>query len=431
MNTDDLIFISSVDMNKHPIKNTKQALKIKYYYTLEHYVRECVKSDFIESRLDLYKKCMLSGETENIDFRKSEESIVTCRFQPWRNKYKLWLACDLMLICCELSTCRKAIELMKASTTKKQSLLIESLLEYIDTGDDAINQSVFDSCRDLIKQYWDNRKFRELTEKRILITANMSSGKSTLINALIGSDVARASQEVCTGNLCFYYNLPFEDGNTHFRGETNNLASTESEYKSFEWSSVISIAKYFSSKCSTMKRICLVDTPGVNSAIRREHGKIAKKCILETHCDQLIYVLNANKLGTDEEIAYLKWIYKNVPSEKIIFVLNKLDDFRKAEDNIEMSIKGVKIDLQKLGFVEPNIYPISAYFAYLLRKEESQESLSEDELDEILLYKKKFMKPEYNLSIFYGEVDCGDDYEGFLKRSGIYYLEENLYGGLQ
>ena len=157
-----------------------------------------------------------------------------------------------------------------------------------------------------------------------------------------------------------------------------------------------------------MKRICLVDTPGVNSAIRREHGKIAKKCILETHCDQLIYVLNANKLGTDEEIAYLKWIYKNVPSEKIIFVLNKLDDFRKAEDNIEMSIKGVKIDLQKLGFVEPNIYPISAYFAYLLRKEESQESLSEDELDEILLYKKKFMKPEYNLSIFYGEVDCGD-----------------------
>lgn len=431
MMIDDQIFISSIDLNKHPIKNTKQALKTKYYYTLMNYVRQCAKSDFVEKRLDLYRKFLVGSETEALDFKKCEESIVVCRFQPWRNKYKQWLVCDLVLICCDLSTCQQAIEKIKAITTRNQRKLIDDLVNYIIAKDSIQNSNAFDNCRGLIQQCWDNQYFKNAKEKRILITANMSAGKSTLINALVGKDLARTSQEVCTGNLCYYYNLPFEDGTTHFRGKTNNLMSSEDEYKTFEWDSTISIAKFFNSEMAHMKRVCLIDTPGVNSSIRREHGKISKQSILEEEYDYLVYILNANKLGTDEEIAYLKWIYKNVAEEKIIFVLNKLDDFKRVEDSIEMSIDGVKTDLRKIGYEKPIIYPISAYFAYLLRKEEIQGCLTEDELDEIQFFKKKFLKPDYNLSLFYSDKECEKDYEGFLKRSGVFYLEEKLYGGLQ
>ena len=49
------------------------------------------------------------------------------------------------------------------------------------------------------------------SEFPINVIATMSSGKSTLINALIGKPLARTSQEVCTGNLNYLYNKPFED----------------------------------------------------------------------------------------------------------------------------------------------------------------------------------------------------------------------------
>ena len=45
----------------------------------------------------------------------------------------------------------------------------------------------------------------------LLVTATMSAGKSTLINALIGKKIVRTSQEVCTGNLCYIYNQSVEN----------------------------------------------------------------------------------------------------------------------------------------------------------------------------------------------------------------------------
>ena len=139
--------------------------------------------------------------------------------------------------------------------------------------------------------------------------------------------------------------------------------------------------------------------------------------------------MNANKLGSDEEIAYLKWISKNVPAGKVIFVLNKLDDFKSSEDSIASSMESVRSDLEKLGYDHPVIFPISAYFGYLLKREKQGKTLTEDEADELAFLKKKFLKAEYNLSAFYGESHCGNDFEGYMKRSGLYYLEKKLYGG--
>ena len=141
---------------------------------------------------------------------------------------------------------------------------------------------------------------------------------------------------------------------------------------------------------------------------------------------------DANKLGTDEEIKYLKWISENVPMNKVVFVLNKLDDFKCIDDNIEASIKGVRNDLVALGYENPIICPLSAYFALLLKLKHNGEILADDEEDEYLFYTKKFSKSFYNLLKYYEgiEEDKKDDEMIFMsKRCGLYGLENILFGG--
>ncbi len=427
--SEEQLFVFAVDLTGHPIRNAGQALKRKYYYVLKHYVEECITSAYADNRLELYRAFLLQDDGEVLDYKKCEKAMVTCRFRPWRRQYKLWLVCDLALITGDLDVCRKAVELMKAATNQKQGEGLDDLVKYLESRERPQKTSALENAAYLMQQYWINENFQNAPEKRIVVTANMSAGKSTLINALAGKDLARTAQEACTGNICYFYNLPFDDGTVHFKGKELGFSSSEDEYKAFGWDSEVAFAVAFFRACAGTDRICLIDTPGVNSAISREHGRISKKCIREEAYDQVIYILNANKLGSDEEIAYLKWISKNVPAGKVIFVLNKLDDFKSSEDSIASSMESVRSDLEKLGYDHPVIFPISAYFGYLLKREKQGKTLTEDEADELAFLKKKFLKAEYNLSAFYGESHCGNDFEGYMKRSGLYYLEKKLYGG--
>ena len=80
-----------------------------------------------------------------------------------------------------------------------------------------------------------NKDFISKEEKRIIVTANMSAGKSTLINALIGKSIARTSQEVCTGNVCYLYNKAYEDGNIHLLTNDLNLKATSEDLIEYNW----------------------------------------------------------------------------------------------------------------------------------------------------------------------------------------------------
>lgn len=423
------MFISAIDLENHPLKNARKATKAKYFYVLQYYVSKCTRSIYAEGRLKIYKKSFIKNSIDIVDFKRCESDIVFRPSQYWQNKYKYWLICDMALICCGVENCKPAINLMKSAISRKQVGIIDNLIHYLESGELEYKKECFESCENLIEQYWKNKKFCETNLKTIVITANMSAGKSTLINAIIGKDIARTSQEVCTGNLCYFYNLPFNESYIHFKGTSVNFSATSDEYKKFEWNKEIALALHFESKDSEKSRLCLIDTPGVNSSVNQEHGQISKEFIGKRKFDQLLYILNANKLGTDEEIAYLKWICKNISEEKVIFVINKLDNFNKSEDNIKLSIDYIRRDLQTMGYKKPQLYPISAYFAYLLKKEVMKEGMDEDEIDELQLFKKRFLKPYYNLSTFYDCEECGNDYEGFLKRSGFFYLEKKIMEG--
>ncbi len=276
-----------------------------------------------------------------------------------------------------------------------------------------------------------NRMFIKNKSVKVLVTANISSGKSTLINALVGKSLVRTSQESCTGNLCYVYNKPKEDNQIFLMTDSMFLNAREEKLNNLDRNVPIKISSYFHLLNKVDKRICIIDTPGVNSAINKNHGIITKQVIKENDYDKLIYVLNGNKLGTEEELNYLKWIIDNVDNNKIIFVLNKLDDFRKKEDDISQSIKKVNDDLKSLGFEKPKVFPLSAYFGLLVKKKKYQDDLTEDELDEYDYYKKKFRKKDFDISIIQQENTFEDEDEmmELCKRCGLSKLEEELFGG--
>ena len=436
------LFTASIDLKHHPVIKAKGKLRAKYYAVLEHLVKQCVSdSMFVDARLEEYKKAVLRDDTALVITKTNKYSIirgiVNVPFKPWMKKYRYLLLNDLALVLIDEDSVQKALTMLESYLSKKQMILLSGLKNAL------LSDEQFALCHSLIqngiKQYRANRKFWELNETRFIVTANMSAGKSTLINALAGKVISCMKNEASTAAIHYIYDKPFEDGHS---SEWDGILTMDADNKTLmdydirNATGKIYVATYFSTFVSKAKcRFCFIDTPGVNSAINREHSKLTRNALREESYDKLIYVFNANRLGTDEEFRHLKFVTENASKDKVIFVLNKLDDFNKKDDSIEESIEGVRKDLFTLGYENPTICPISAYFALLVKKRLIGEALSEDEQDSFELFAKKFNKTDYDLSRFYPPGiepvgGNGGELEEAAMKCGLYGLEYTLYGGM-
>lgn len=444
-NSDDIrvrLFTASIDLKHHPLIKSKERLRIKYVAVLEYFVKQCVSDClFIDARLDVYKKAILKDNTALVVTKANKNSIikgiVNTPLKFWMRKYRYLLLCDLALILADEGSLQKVFTKLENYLSKRQMIILGSLRNAL------LADEQFAICRSFTQsgmhQYHANHEFWKRNETRFIVTANMSAGKSTLINALVGKVISCMKSEASTAAIHYIYDKPFEDGRS---SEWDGILAMDADnkilmdYDMRNSTGKIYVATYFSTFVSKAKRrFCFIDTPGVNSTINREHGKLARRALREESYDKLIYVFNANRLGTDEELLHLKFITENVSKDKVIFVLNKLDDFKKKDDSIKESIEGVWKDLSALGYENPTICPISAYFALLVKKRLIGEVLSEDERDSFELFAKKFNKTDYDLSRFYppgmeSVNGNGGELEESAMKCGLYGLEYTLYGGM-
>lgn len=428
-------FTSSLVLQSHPMKRVKYKIKNDYYAVLKYFVTRVSLSEFTDYRLkQYYQRFVLYSNRNEKKLDASDEkicSIINNKFQPWRKKYRFILICDLALILWDKKSFSKAVDNIKIYLSKRQQRQVDQLIAVLQ-GE---NQDVFpfDYCKELIDQFHINKRFCEEIEEKYVVTATVSAGKSTLINALVGKSLLRTAQEVCTGNNIYIYNKPYEDETIHlYQSENLMFDVDENVLHSINQKQEYSIAVYFNLFARNLHRICIVDTPGVNTTLIKRHRQITKEILKKETYSKLIYILNANKLGTDEEFNYLKWIHENISDKEIIFVLNKVDDFRQSEDDIETSITKIRKDLLDIGYSNPIIYPISAYFALLIKKRWLGETLSEDEEDDYSYFCRKFTKPMYDLSQYYKKekVDLqSNQYLNLSIKCGLYGLEKLLFGG--
>ena len=438
-------FTEAVDLNSHPIKSAKKKTRQKYISTLKFIVESASNGlsesaadikEFIDARVRLYQARLIE-DVSIFDADENPSTYLSALSKPWARKYLYMLVCDAALILLDESLIRDAVRIVAEKLSTGAKAKVERLLTLL-FGEFQSKQDLnrcFYPAAPLLRQYKINRDFFFQKEKRFILSANVSAGKSTLINALIGKKAARTAQSVCTGNICRFYNKAFEDGSVHLSAGSLSLSATKNELRGYDWSSKISVASYFAGTVSEVPRVCITDTPGVDSSTYKNHSAITREALLGENFDTVIHVVSAanpTQLGSDSERKHLLWLSENLSGKRIIFVLNKVDNYHPGVDDIGSSIEKFRADLAGVGIADPIICPVSAYVGYLLKLKMSGQNLSEEEEAEYRMYSAKYANPDYDLSRFYEGVRCdpSDSDEIVLsKRIGLYGLEKILYGG--
>lgn len=257
--------------------------------------------------------------------------------------------------------------------------------------------------------------------KNILVVANVSAGKSTLINSIIGHRLNKAKTTACTNKLVRIYNKIAKDGIT--------LCNLHNAYEYFQDISCIDSESFacaslhFSSNLHN-SNVCFIDTPGINNSCDLKHRNITEYAIKNISYDVVIYVSNARYFGTNDEYSILSFLKKHV-KKPIIFVLNQLDCFYKEEDSIKKMLKDYNNDLIKLGFKSPCIVPIMAYPALLFKLGESTKNNIENKRTSE--YKELLDDSYYDLPNYL----TGKKSDGLLEKTGINLLEQKLVNIIQ
>lgn len=429
-------------LERHPLLSEKGDYKRKYINVLEYFVQKySAKDPWAKQTLRLYIKTLLGSEDNyqyrNYNLQHDAKSVLARKFRPFKFfSYRYCLIVDCIFVCAY------------ADKEKGEQIFVELSSIYHKRYQKKIRQ-VFDSLYNLsvstdgieqiqyLKTCWnENRAFIEKKPIKVIVTANMSAGKSTLLNALIGKKVNRTQNDSCTAKIHNIVNKPYEDG---FCYELDYLLELDADYNTLmednikNRSAEITVGTFFRTVSQISKRVWFIDTPGVNSSQDIEHRLLAEKTICNTNADLLIYLLNGENIGTEDDRRHLLFILEHYHGN-VLFVVNKLDRFRKKEDSIEETLNAVISDLTDMGFETPNVVPVSSYAAYLAKMTIFAESLDEDEQDEYDRMLRKMKKPEYQLDTYYLDtvkaniqIDNNDERYRLLLHSGLLHLENIIY----
>lgn len=297
-------------------------------------------------------------------------------------------------------------------------------------------------------------------EFEVNVVATMSSGKSTLINALLGKNIMPTKAKACTATIACIEDCDDQQQFTAVRYDVDGKLMTKSPEAVSrelltEWNDDINTSRIeIKGNIPTVdetkdSKYVFIDTPGPNNSQNKEHKQTTFDAIKSKPLSMIIYVLDAGNFAVDDDNSLLHEVAKTMneggrqAQDRFIFVLNKIDVFHKNEDSVEGILSDARKYLGEHGIENPLIIPVSAILAKLLRLHKlSPEELSPDGDDEAQLnfLKKKFMRRD-DLNLFKyckgnvnyeiirrleKKLENATDDEKVLIYSGIPVLEELL-----
>lgn len=429
-------------LEKHPIIEEKTSYKKKYINVLEYFVQKYSKDDvWANTTLRLYTKKLLQNDSDyqynNFNLQRQSRQVVATKFRPFKfftYRYCLLFDCIFINAYGEKSKGEKIFEEISIIYQKRYQKKIFQVFNFL--YDATVSVDDIDKVQ-YMRDCWNkNRAFLTAEPIKVMVTANMSAGKSTLLNALVGKKVNKTQNDSCTAKIHYIMNKAYEDTLCY---ELDYLLELDADYNTLmednkdNESSDITVGIHFRTVGSPVKRLWFIDTPGVNSSQFKFHKDIAKNTIKSASTDLLIYLMNGENIGTDDDRKHLLFILKNY-NGKILFVVNKVDRFRKKEDSISETLETLIADLGKIGFTDPCVVPISAYAAYLAKMSIFGEKLDEDEQDEYDRMSRKLKKKEYQFDTYYPDeiqkaahIEYNDDNYQLLMHSGVLQLERIIY----
>lgn len=214
----------------------------------------------------------------------------------------------------------------------------------------------------------------------------MSSGKSTLINALLGYELMPSKKQACTASISHIHDV---DGMNGFSAQcydaegklvekNDRLTLEEMErYNSDSNISDIHIEGDIPFSSSQNMQLVLLDTPGPNNSQTEEHRKHTFRVIKSDDMPMVIYVMDSSQLKTNDDNSLLRVVaeaakkqHGKQAQDRFLFVVNKMDDWDPdptKEGSIGETIEDLRGYLKQHGIDFANIYPISAELAQVIR----------------------------------------------------------------
>ena len=214
----------------------------------------------------------------------------------------------------------------------------------------------------------------------IHVIATMSSGKSTLINALLRRKLMPSKNEACTAIITEILDDDGKDFSAIVYDRSDNEIKTiaqltyeiMNELNSNEDIARVSVEGNIPFLEVTETRLRLVDTPGPNNARNQNHRETTYRNINSATENMILYVLNYTQLATNDDENLLHYVAEEIRKggketrDRFIFVLNKMDAVTN-DDSIAHAIDVTKAYLAKHGIDDPQIFPCSAFAALGLR----------------------------------------------------------------
>ncbi len=306
---------------------------------------------------------------------------------------------------------------------KKLEIKMDNLKKEVYSAE--LNIFIEEHWGDAIEQYDKNRetvlltistfrgKCERLLEERpiytdsdkvsIAVIAPMSSGKSTLVNAILGKELLPSKNEACTAVITTivdddgaeYFTAELLDHKEKLLKEIKNVSAEDLDnFNNMNDVSEIRLKGDIKSIRADNRILEIIDTPGPNNANNALHGETTQTLLEQGNFHIVLYVLNATQLGINDDYRLLHDVVQLMKQEqyskkedRILFVLNKCDELDPEDgETIENIILYVKKYLQEHGFDTPHIFPVSAMIARLIRQKQNGESLTRKENREYSAY---------------------------------------------
>lgn len=397
----------------HPLKKEKKELKKLYLNLLNHCGCLHLSKNIVNYKLNIFKeKLNFDDEIEELNsddkilkrlFKKVlKQYFKLARLKFYTYRYIFFFDCLVLFGEGDKRNTQIFMEELKKIIVPLYHYEIDEVFKNLYLEKFNLDRKFFIS-EEMLNKFNTIKRFSESKESNIVFTATMSTGKSTLINAIIGKNLAPSMSIACTSNIANFKSSPIKVNFINYfdkDGLKLFLDSTEIK-KLIGKSNYCHINTYFNSEISK-KKVNIIDTPGVNYSEDKSHSDITKNELKNKEIDILVYVTSILTWGTNDEYEYLKFIKENVRYKKMIVVINKVDEIKIEDSTVDENISNAKKNLLKLDLKNLTICPLSAYVGSILKRSIHKENLSRREERLVSLYINQFTnEKDFELSKFY------------------------------
>jgi hypothetical protein len=271
----------------------------------------------------------------------------------------------------------------------------------------------------------------------MIVMATMSSGKSTLINALLGNQILPSKNEACTAKKYMVLDDDNSDGTTIYitykNGETlikeENIAEELEKANNNDDVVEVLIKDDVKGVLNTDRALLVVDTPGPNNSRDESHERVMEDVISKVKGGLFLYVMNATQMGINDDMYLLSKIREQInnnPKISLIFVLNKVDQLDEDKgESVEQFVVTAKEYLLSNGIENPYIIPVSALSASLFKKVLNGRELTRNEYRLFCDFYDVYKPKDYSMRSF-AITDTLKNQNAKIQMKGNEYIVRDL-----